>query len=177
MNEQRPEIRPEMTAEQQRDAQREQALRDWPAREQVDPQEDKLALPASVKAPDGFMYERKRYSILNKPDLAHWNRVQRGGWRAVPQRRHPELASDPGSPKGWIMQDGLVLCERPTAYTEEARREERARAAMQLGTQLTRIGHSGEGEAPRITAKQGDSKLGLKQTYNLQVDPAQVDAE
>lgn len=163
--------------EEQRDAQRGDRLRDWPAREAVDPTEDKLALPPSVQVPDGFVYERKRYSILGRPDLAHWNRMLRGGWRPVPAKRHPELSPDPDSPDGWIMQDGLVLCERPMAYTLQARQEERVRAAMQVGTQLERIGHTADGLAPRVTNKQGDAKLGMKQSYDLQVDPTKIPAD
>ena len=160
--------------EDQRDAQRGTALRDWPAREAVDDREDKLSLPPTVKEPDGFVYERKRYSILGKPDTAHWNRMLRGGWRPVPARRHPELSPDPESPDGWIMQDGLVLCERPQAYSDQARREERSKAAMQVGIQLDRIGHTAEGTAPRVARKPGDSKIGMKQTYDIQIDPAQM---
>ena len=164
-------------AEDQRDGQRTASIRDWPKREQVDPTEDKLALPPSVVVPDGFVYERKRYSILGKPDLAHYNRMLRGGWRPVPAKRHPEISADPDSPGDMIMQDGLVLMERPVSYNVEARREERARAAMQVGTQLTRIGHNAEGTAPRVVKDSKDSRIGIKQDYGLQVDPAQVEAE
>lgn len=175
MAEQRAAQRPEAAPEEQRDAQRlAQRIAAWPEREQLDANEDKLTLPPSVKPPDGFVYERKCFSILGKPNLAHWNRQLRAGWRPVEAKRHPEMSPDPDAPNGWILQDGLVLCERPEAYTVRARQEERAAAARQMGIQLERIGHTGDGLAPRVTAKQGDAKLGLKQSYNLQVDPTKI---
>lgn len=157
----------------QRDAQRSAPIRDWPAREAIDPHEDKLSLPPSVKAPEGFVYERKRYSTLNQVDHAHYNRMLRAGWRPVPASRHPELTPDPASPSGAFVQDGLILMERPEAYNIAARAEERDRAAMQVATQLTRIGHTEEGQAPRVAKSSRDPRLGFKTGYA----PVPVDAD
>lgn len=84
--------------------------------------------PALV--PPGWSYEWKRKLLLGKEDPSYDVNLTRGGWEAVPARRHPEMM-----PKGkysTIERDGMILMERPLVLTQDARDIEKKRARQQV---------------------------------------------
>jgi hypothetical protein len=85
-----------------------------------------------TKIPDGMEYHWVRDTIYNEPDEARFIEMQRKGWVPVPSDRHPERQMG-GIPwretkarHGFIIEGGLVLCERPKEYGDIEREMERA---------------------------------------------------
>ncbi len=88
---------------------------------------DIFALAASVQPP-GWVYEWKRYSVMNSPDYTYQAQIQRvGGWTPVPNDRHPGVWLPPDH-KGAIIIDGLQLMERPVELHIEAMNEAKREA-------------------------------------------------
>jgi hypothetical protein len=96
-------------------------------------------------APDGWTYEWKLKSVMGQEDLEAMRRVEMAGWTPVPLARHPDLM-----PKGYkgetVEVGGLVLCERPEVFTNEAREEERraAREAVYMKEAAMKAGRDGD---------------------------------
>jgi hypothetical protein len=95
--------------------------------------------------PEGWDYQWKLKSVMGKEDLEAMRRVEMAGWTPVPRERIPDLM-----PREWkgstIEVGGLVLCERPLLFTQEAREEERrlAREAVHTKERLMREGKAGD---------------------------------
>jgi len=95
--------------------------------------------------PDGWDYQWKLRSVMGKEDIEAIRRVEMAGWTPVPLERHPELM-----PREWsgstIEVGGLVLCERPMMFTNEAREEERrlAKEAVYTKERLMKEGRAGD---------------------------------
>lgn len=77
--------------------------------------------------PDKVSYEWKRVSCYGQPDHSHQIEVRENHWRPVPAERHPHLMPS-NVTSGSIERDGLILMERPLYLTEDARREDFAKA-------------------------------------------------
>lgn len=76
-----------------------------------------------VLAPDGYVYEWKRYSLHGVVDHANLARMRRSGWQAVPPQRHG-LTSDC---RNATVVGGLILMEKPAeAVLESMRADQRA---------------------------------------------------
>ena len=91
---------------------------------------DKFAIDKRV-VPDGWDYEWKTFTVLNKEDPAYQVQLARTGWEPVPKSRHPEMM-----PKGWkgqtIDREGMILMQRPTVITDKIKARDRARAREQV---------------------------------------------
>lgn len=80
--------------------------------------------------PPGWDYQWNTYSVYNEPAVGQRVHMAENGWRPVPAERHPGYFMPEGH-KGDIIRDGLILEERPSPLSEEARMEERAKAVAQ----------------------------------------------
>lgn len=76
--------------------------------------EDRTYIDPAI-IPEGWSYEFKRASVFNKPDTNHLNNLMDNHWSPVPADRHANLV---------VEQDGLILMERPSYLTLEARQED-----------------------------------------------------
>lgn len=74
--------------------------------------------------PHGITYEWKRESVHGWSDSGHMLNLRENHWKPVPAERHPSLSPAEGSKDGVIRQDGLILMERPSYLTEQARNED-----------------------------------------------------
>jgi hypothetical protein len=91
-----------------------------------------------VKAPPGWKFQWNAITAINK-ELAE---IQQGmaidmhenGWRPVPASRFPGVYTPPGF-EGAIVVKGMRLEERPASLSQEASREDEARAKAQLRDQ------------------------------------------
>lgn len=96
-------------------------------------------------APDGWDYQWKMKTVMGEEFYSYQVELARNGWEPVPLERHPELM-----PHGWsgktIEVEGLVLMERPSIFTEEARQEEMrsAREAVLTKEAQLRDGKAGD---------------------------------
>ncbi|HEY6861681.1 MAG TPA: hypothetical protein VI358_18090 [Pseudolabrys sp.] len=99
-----------------------------PVSRQRDNTIDQFYVPEHLKEP-GWDYQWNVKSVLGQESMKDIIRDAENGWTAVPSDR--QGFDGRFMPKGWkgaIERDGLVLCERPMALTEEARREDRHNA-------------------------------------------------
>lgn len=72
--------------------------------------------------PQGASYEWKRKATKGLPDSTHQVNLRENGWTPVPASRHPELM--PTGYQGAVEKDEMVLMERPSYLTNEARIED-----------------------------------------------------
>lgn len=127
----RPSLRSEIREEDPRQA---AAARAAAIREHlgdIDDGIDEFYIDPSV-IPDGWTYEWKRFSTINKEDHQYLNAQKRAGWTGVPTSRHPDMMPE-GEGDGPIMRKGMILMERPTEIVNERKAimERRARAQVQ----------------------------------------------
>ena len=85
----------------------------------------KLHIDASV-VPFGWEYKWVRVSCMSIPDYQNENESLSSGYTPVPADRHPELArrfSNKGqsNTEGFIVKEGLMLCEIPKSINDEKR--------------------------------------------------------
>lgn len=98
--------------------------------------EDKFAIPAHM-IPDGMTYEWKRYSTYGQEDHFYMQAQKENHWAPVDTSRHAHLM--PPGHKGPIIRDGLILMERPSYLTQEARDEDRMMARQQVRSQEQKL--------------------------------------
>jgi hypothetical protein len=67
------------------------------------------------KKPHDVDYLRIRVSCLGQPDPHRMPTMAMKGWTPVPAERHPELLANS---QGFCEHKGLILCERPKAYSQ-----------------------------------------------------------
>jgi hypothetical protein len=113
--------------------------------------------------PDGWTYEWRRHSVLGQENRSYAVVLANAGWESVPASRHPELM-----PKGYtgesILNEGLMLMERPTEIVDEMRKRERFEAKKQMGDKEAQIaGTPPPGTAPRDN--KGAPLFNVKRTY------------
>lgn len=92
---------------------------------------DKFYIPPE-EIPDGWTYEWKRKTVMGQEDHTYQTALLRKGWEPVPASRHPDRM--PIGHAGSIEIDGLILMERPTELTDEARKIELRTARQQVRT-------------------------------------------
>lgn len=80
--------------------------------------------------PAGVSYEWKRVSSYGQPDPHHQINLRENHWLPVPAKRHPELVAN--ASEGTICYNGLILMERPSYLTKEARQEDFQAAVDQV---------------------------------------------
>lgn len=73
--------------------------------------------------PEGTSYEWKSISVKGRPSDSHQVNLRENGWRPVPAGRHPELLPD-GYKGSAIIKDEMMLMERPSYLTDEAKQED-----------------------------------------------------
>ena len=109
---------------------------------------DKFYIDRSI-IPDGWDYEWKRHTLLNKEDPAYEVALRRAGWEPVPAGRHPEMMPLGTRPDVPITQDGNMLMERPLELSDMARARDFRRARDQVRVkeqQLNEAPHPGQFE-------------------------------
>lgn len=79
----------------------------------------------SVKVPAGFDYQWVTLAVGGDEELGDAQRMHNGGWRAVPQDRHPDIRTQI---KGMIVVGDLLLVERPKIMTTQSRAIEKIAA-------------------------------------------------
>jgi hypothetical protein len=92
----------------------------------VGTQADQFAIPDSMRQ-EGWSYQWIAEVVLNEPQTAALIDFQNNGWTPVPASRCPGVMM-PAGETGPIRRKGLMLVERPSVLTEEARAEEIADA-------------------------------------------------
>jgi len=100
---------------------------------------NKFDIPEDVKEP-GWSYQWIRHSIYNSTEYSEMSAMKRAGWREV----HPDALKGyfrEQVPEGQncIIDEGLVLVERPAGMTAEAHREMRDAANQHYRAQLHKI--------------------------------------
>lgn len=101
---------------------------------------DKFYAPG---APDGWVYEWKRRTVMGWEDPSYMSNLERAGWEPVPASRHPEMM-----PKGYtgsIERDGQILMERPKEITDEIRNIELRKARQQVQIKAGQLDPKGRG--------------------------------
>lgn len=89
--------------------------------------------------PRGWDYQWNVLEVTGMPQTGARLAMAENGWRAVPSDRHPGMFMPEGY-KGPIIRDGLQLEERPMILSEEAKREEYAKATRQMADQQEQLG-------------------------------------
>jgi hypothetical protein len=125
--------------------------------QELDEYRDRLHAP---EPPDGWSYEWAAVAVLNKEDPHKIAELRRQGWTAVPLSRHPEMM-----PHDWsgetIVQDGLLLMERPAELTEEAKARQYREAVSAVRNKEEQLGMS-----PRGTFQRGGpNQKGVAKSY------------
>ena len=100
---------------------------------------NKFDIPDDVKEP-GWSYQWIRHSIYNSTDYSEMSAMKRAGWREV----HPDALKGyfrEQTPEGQscIIDEGLVLVERPQGMTDDAHREMRESANHHYRAQIHKI--------------------------------------
>ena len=86
---------------------------------------DEFYIPAEM-IPPGVSYEWKRYTTMGQHDPGYDVSLRENGWEPVDVARHPQFM--PPGYNGPIIRKGMILMERPTYLTEEAREEDLSNA-------------------------------------------------
>jgi hypothetical protein len=97
--------------------------------------------------PNGMSYEWKRESVYGLKDNDHQIGLRENHWRPVPASRHPGMVLDPKD--GAIRKSGMVLMERPSYLTEEARHEDLQNAIAQVQSAPANIRRTPDGTLTR----------------------------
>lgn len=98
--------------------------------------------------PDGWSYEWKRRMVMNQEDSAYTVSLRRMGWEPVPASRHPEMMPT-GTDSFTIERKGMVLMERPSEITDEAKSIELRKARNQVNNKKEQLGHAPDGQFGR----------------------------
>lgn len=109
-------------------------------------EQDKFAIPKEM-IPAGSTYEWKRYTTYGQSDPSYDVSLRENGWLPVDTSKHPEFM--PPGHKGAIIRDGMILMERPTYLTDEARAEDNQAARDLIRAKETQLGQTPPGTLPR----------------------------
>jgi hypothetical protein len=115
--------------------------------------------------PEGWSYEWKRHTILNKEDPSYQVQLARGGWEGVPAFRHPEMM-----PQGYeghlIERKGMILMERPMKITQLARDAELRKARSQVRQKEAQLHGAPAGEnSPFDPTNKGTPMVKIAKSY------------
>lgn len=108
-----------------------------------------------TKKPADMEYAWKRVTIMGEEDKQNVVIMDHNGWEPVPADRHPELAGRKAVAGQQIVLGGLMLCELPKEYTDEAEQDMKDRAIHQVASQARKL----------KLENQIGSKMSLKRTY------------
>ncbi len=112
-------------------------------------------------APAGWAYQWKVKSVFGKEEISHQNNLLRNGWQPVPASRHPDFM--PAGMNGAnIEHKGMVLMELPQELVDDARRQDKRIADMQVNQK------AGQNEAAPNTMlgdQRPETRPRLKRSY------------
>lgn len=111
---------------------------------------DRFYIDRSI-VPDGWDYEWKRHTLLNKEDPAYAVALAQNGWMPVPTGRHPSMMPFGSNPDAPITRDGNMLMERPTELTQLVRKADAKRARDQVRIKEQQLTDAGPGHFDRTT--------------------------
>lgn len=112
--------------------------------------------------PEGMTWEWKREENVGKVDAPYMASLMSNHWHAVDASRVGNMAL-PGQ-TGPFKHGGLVLMERPSYLSEEARQEELDAAFGRAREVERQMGVSNPNELPRFTGRRPGDKA-VKRTY------------
>ncbi len=143
----RPDLREDMRAESPRE-EAERIAAEWFSHlDTLGPYKDKYYVdPKNI--PDGWSYEWKTFTVVNKENPQHMRELQRNHWRPVPAKRHPELVPT-GFAGETIIVDGMLLMERPAAITDFQKRRDQAAANQPIQQIKDKLAGAPAGQFPR----------------------------
>lgn len=102
--------------------------------------EDMFYIPVE-EIPEGLSYEWKRWSVHGEENPYYIAQMREQGWEPVPPKRHPNwLPPGIAEKQPHIIKNGQILMDRPMELTEEARREQRQLAKVQVREAEQRLG-------------------------------------
>jgi len=102
--------------------------------------------------PDGWSYEWKRRLTVGQEDPAYQVQLARMGWEPVPASRHPNMMPLDGSYQT-IERKGMILMERPSEITDEAKEIDLSRARQQVSAKKQQLGQAPDGQFTRDHAQ------------------------
>jgi hypothetical protein len=141
----RPSMRPSMREEDPRAAAARRAAEIRGHLGNMDEGTDDFRTP---DAPPGWDYEWKRRTLLGQEDPAYQVQLARMGWDAVPSYRHPEMMPSQGS-HPTIERKGMVLMQRPSVISDEARALELRKARNQVRVKEQQLNAAPDGTMTR----------------------------
>jgi hypothetical protein len=100
--------------------------------------DDPFYIPVD-EIPEGSSYEWKRFSVNGQEDPFYLAQMRRQGWEPVDPCKHPTWVP-PGYSLPNIIKGGMLLMERPSHLTEEAKLEARQMAMSQISEAEERLG-------------------------------------
>tara|TARA_R110000868_G_scaffold102492_5_gene282192 strand:+ start:2430 stop:3080 length:651 start_codon:yes stop_codon:yes gene_type:complete len=154
----RPEMRPAMREEDPRTraARRSAELRDHRGGDMEEGSDDFYIDLSDI--PAGWTYEWKRKLVLGAEDPAYMVALARSGWEAVPTSRHPSYMPASGD-YPTIERKGMLLMERPTEITDDARDHEQRKARNQVRQKEAQLNSSEGGQFERSNKDQSLVKI------------------
>jgi hypothetical protein len=132
--------------------------------------QDEFAIDSRV-IPDGWSYEWKRHTILNKEDPSYQVSLARTGWEAVPAYRHPEMMPEKYQGET-IERKGMILMERPLQVTNMVKQQELRKAKVQVRDKETQLTGAQAGpNSPFDPDNKGNSLVKIKKSYEAMPIP------
>lgn len=92
------------------------------------------------KIPSGMVYQWNRVTLAGQEDPENMILCEQNGWTPVPAERHPELSGLSASKGSAIVRGGLMLCQQPVEYAQEAQELDRFAARNVIESQIQRLG-------------------------------------
>lgn len=154
----RQEMRPAMREEDPRTraARRAAELRDHRGGDMAEGTDEFYIDLADV--PPGWTYEWKRKLVLGAEDPAYQVALARAGWEPVPTSRHPSYMPDSGN-YPTIERKGMILMERPSEITDDARAHELRKARNQVRQKEAQLNSAEGGQFERSNKDQSLVKI------------------
>jgi hypothetical protein len=113
--------------------------------------------------PPGWEYEWKRKLLLGAEDPAYQVALARAGWEPVPTARHPSYMPNNGD-HPIIERKGMVLMERPSEISDEARAIELRKARNQVRQKEAQLNSAEGGQFER--ANKDQSLVNIRKSYD-----------
>jgi hypothetical protein len=113
--------------------------------------------------PAGWEYEWKRKLLLGAEDPAYQVALARAGWEPVPTSRHPSYMPNNGD-HPIIERKGMVLMERPSEISDEARAIELRKARNQVRQKEAQLNSAEGGQFERSNKDQ--SLVNIRKSYD-----------
>lgn len=113
--------------------------------------------------PPGWEYEWKRKLLLGAEDPAYQVALARAGWEPVPTSRHPSYMPNQGS-HPVIERKGMILMERPSEISDEARAIELRKARNQVRQKEAQLNSAEGGQFERSNKDQ--SLVNIRKSYD-----------